>query len=664
MMKIKAGRQAREKTCSMLILSIILTAVACDQKPVLNGVPWVQFHAINFTRPDYTGVDRQINLNTGTAYRDYARIWIGRIKIPNSGEVEIDAECDNGLRLTIGENLIIDGWHKDSHRRGSISVSKEKWLPFHLEYYQDGGEAYCRLYWQWPGRKRTLIPDSAFAHFSADRAEIMRLAGQTVKDTIPRENHAAIYMPGKPLSFPAAAEMAMPAAPGPHLLVDDYLIADQKGLERRVCQPKREPALPNPLITGKEDSCFQPFFTVSRKPEDGRFRIWYGAYNPDKNMSRSRLAYMESADGIHWQRPPLYCSTPEVQFGSEVLDRGPAWMPTEYRYVYSYWFEGGTRLAVSADGIHFKPLIEGVIIPHDHDITNLWWDPLRRHYVATISTMMPSARWQGSRRTTMQCYSYDLLNWSPPAYVLFADPAGGDPGHTQFYAMSAYLVRGPLVIAMVKVLRDDLHASGVSDDAYGRAHTSLAWSRDGYHWIRDQEPFFEPAENPQAWDHAHAWIDEQMMVGKQLYLYYGGYKQGHKKNRFEERQIGLVRMVPDRYVARYAGRQEAYLKTIPFQINFTPKGLQLNADAAEGEIRVALIDPETGHPFSGFSREDCIPVDTDDLRIGVLWKNGRNLIDLDGTVRGRKMQLAFYMKNAALYAFEFSNNRPLGEAIK
>ncbi len=32
----------------------------------------------------------------------------------------------------------------------------------------------------------------------------------------------------------------------------------------------------------------------------------------------------------------------------------------------------------------------------------------------------------------------------------------------------------------------------------------------------------------------------QVIVEEQVYLYYGGYKQGHKMNRFEERQIGLV----------------------------------------------------------------------------------------------------------------------------
>jgi hypothetical protein len=651
----KTAHPVWKKTFCLLTLPIVLASFACNQETVIKGIPWVQFHAIDFTRPDYTGIDRQIDLDTGTAYRDFSRLWVGRIKFPVSGEVVFEAECNNGLRLTIDDQLIIDGWRGNGQRHGSIDAPKNEWLPFRLEFYQDGGEAYCRLYWQWPGHQRVLIPDSAFAHFSSDRTAIMQLAGQTAGDTIPRENHAIIYVPGKTPFVAAAGERTVNAIPGPHLFIDDFLIADQKGIIRRLCQPTRDPSLHNPLITGKEDSCFQPFFTVSRRPEDGRFRLWYGAYNPDKNMSRSRLAYMESADGLHWQRPPVFCSTPEVQFGSEVMDRGPGWAPPDNRYIYSYWFEGGTRLAVSADGLHFKPLVEGVVIPHNHDITNIWWDPLRQHYVATISTMMPSSRWLGSRRTTLQCYSDDLLNWTSPALVLYADPAGGDPGQTQFYAMSAYLVRGPLAIAMVKVLRDDLKASGVSKDAYGRAHTSLAWSRDGFHWIRDQAAFFEPDANPDAWDHAHAWIDEQLMVGDQLYLYYGGYKQGHKKNRFEERQIGLVRMSPDRYVARYAAGRDGYLKTIPIKIDTELVSLQLNADASKGEIRVALIDPQSAEALPGFSKEDCLPVHSDDRRIQMKWLKRKSLNEALLQTRDKKIQLAFYLKNAALYAFEFSD---------
>ena len=114
--------------------------------------------------------------------------------------------------------------------------------------------------------------------------------------------------------------MPLPAQPGPHLLLDDTLIAASTRVERVVVQPRRDPAIANPTVTAREDRCFQPFHTVLRDAETGRYRIWYGASRDDRDTHRSHLATMESDDGIHFLRPHRICETPEIQFGSTVLD--------------------------------------------------------------------------------------------------------------------------------------------------------------------------------------------------------------------------------------------------------------------------------------------------------------------------------------------------------
>ena len=121
-------------------------------------------------------------------------------------------------------------------------------------------------------------------------------------------DRALIYQPEAGIPGPApAAEWPVPAEPGPHLLLDDYLIAESSGVTRVVRQPSRDPAIPNPVVTGTEGRCFQPFFTVLRVPETGRYRIWYGAWRDDRNQARSQLATMESEDGIHFIRPHRIC---------------------------------------------------------------------------------------------------------------------------------------------------------------------------------------------------------------------------------------------------------------------------------------------------------------------------------------------------------------------
>ena len=465
----------------------------------------------------------------------------------------------------------------------------------------------------------------------------------------PGEPRAIIYRPDAGIPGPApVAALPLPARPGPHLLIDDYAIAESAGIARVVLQPSRDQSLPNPIVTAGEDRCYQPFFTVRRSPETGRYRIWYGAWRDDKHHSRSHLATMESADGIHFIRPHRICDTPEIQFGSEVIDRGPGYAEASARYVYSYWLGGGLRILKSADGLMWQPLKEGVVLPHDHDITNIDWDPLRAVYAATISTYITGAQWSGRRRTTMMSFSPDLLHWEAPWFVLAADDAF-DEGVTQFYAMNGYLTRGALRIAMVKVLRDDLRATGTQSGSFGRAHTSLAWSRDGRTWVRDRAKFFEPDDNSAAWDHAHAWVDEQVMVGDEVYLYYAGYKQGHKVNPFDERQIGLVTMPLDRYVARRAvGLAPGLLKTAPIRLEKSAATLCLNANAAAGAVRVQVCAADGGGAFPGLGFADCIPLNADGVRQAVHWRGG----GLAGAA-GRVVRLEFEICKADLFAFEF-----------
>ncbi|MBN1853179.1 MAG: hypothetical protein JW829_10665 [Pirellulales bacterium] len=246
---------------------------------------------------------------------------------------------------------------------------------------------------------------------------------------------------------------------------------------------------------------------------------------------------------------------PEIQAGRD----NPA-------YKYAWWMHegksGGMWIAASPDGYDFKLLSLHIVLHHNHDINNIFYDTLRKRYVATISVYQHGPTWNGDRRATMQSASQDLLHWEKPWFILTPDD-GTDPPETQFYAMQGHLIRGDLWIGLVKVLHDNFRASGTPEGSFGVGHTQLAWTRDGQTWVRDQTPYFEPDPKPGAWDHAHAWMDYQLPVGDEVYIYYGGYKNGHKVNRFEERQIGLVRIPRDRYVSRDAEAGGGSLTTVP-----------------------------------------------------------------------------------------------------
>src|SRR5687768_10203291 len=370
--------------------------------------------------------------------------------------------------------------------------------------------------------------------------------------------HAPFYAtaeaPGEPIVLPR----------GPHLFIDDHLIAQQSNLTRRTVRQMR---LTHPVITAAQDKNFQPYVSVVRDGQTGRFRAWYGVPADAPKSSPSHLAYIESEDGIRWNRPHRVLADPggiEVRFGASVFDEGPGFSDPAARFKFAWYTgemtdlpTGGLMVATSPDGLAWTPVTpKAPVLPHTHDINNVFRDPIRNRYVATISMLVAQPDWKTKRRLPMQSVSTDLVNWSEPFLVLAPD--GKDEGETQFYAMSGYLARGELLIGLVKVLRDDLPADP-GGEVNGIGYTTLAWSRDGRTWQRDREPFFDRDPSPGTWDHAMAWIDCQLPVGDEVYLYYGGYARGHKVERFAERQIGLARMPRDRYVARVAGAADAVL---------------------------------------------------------------------------------------------------------
>jgi hypothetical protein len=445
-----------------------------------------------------------------------------------------------------------------------------------------------------------------------------------------------------------ALPVPVPLGPGPHLFLDDFLIAEQAFLSRTVNQPTK---LPEPIITGKAggDDNFQPYLSVIRNPDTGRYRVWYGT---PVNASQSHVATMESDDGIRWQRPHRELKDPQkIQFGVSVLDRGRGFTPVDRRYVFAFWEGGGTRFAFSPDGLDWRMPPGGVVWEHNHDISSVHWDPLRRQYIAIGSVYLPDPRWEGKRRIPYQSVSKDLLHWEEKWRIIVPKAAAPiERGETQFYSMSGLLARGDLLIGLVKVLRDDLNATpgktaaemGDPDrKAAGLGYTVLAWSRDGRTWQRDHEPFLPNDPNPARWDHAMAWGDVQLLVGHETFVYYGGYRRGHKVARFDERQIGLARLPRDRYVAREADLNRGRLLTKPLLL--PGDALTVNARVF-GELRVRVLDAEQ-RPLPGF---DWIGLSGDGVDLPARWSRPLS------SLAGRPVRLEFELQEAQLFGFDLS----------
>ncbi len=202
------------------------------------------------------------------------------------------------------------------------------------------------------------------------------------------------------------------------------------------------------------------------------------------------------------------------------------------------------------------------------------------------------------------------------------------------------LARGDTLVGFLKVLRDDLPADPDGRVA-GIGYSVLVWSHDGTIWHRDREPYFDRNPEPGSWDHAMAWIDCPLPVGDEVYLYYGGYARGHKVEPATERQVGLVKVPRDRYVAWETGPAGGTLRTTP--VVLAGKTLSLNLDTHTGEARVQLVD-EQGHPLPGRSFADCVPIKVDGLEAPVRW-NG-----VPGELGRRPVRVEIRLRQARLFA--------------
>ncbi len=100
--------------------------------------------------------------------------WKGSLIAPVSGEYLFDAEVDDRAELRIADRSLgkAQPWSKEL---GRVTLEAGKPVPIELEYEEDGGEAYVRLFWTPPGGTRQLVPSSALLPLASDSNSPMKV---------------------------------------------------------------------------------------------------------------------------------------------------------------------------------------------------------------------------------------------------------------------------------------------------------------------------------------------------------------------------------------------------------------------------------------------------------------------------------------------------------
>ena len=114
------------------------------------------FAGRNFEQRVLTRTDERIAFDWGTAspapevpVDDFTVRWTGAVTARFTGEHTFIAMSDNGVRVRVGNRLVIDAWYPDAHGNftGSVMLTAGQPVPLQVEYREEGGNAGITLVW-------------------------------------------------------------------------------------------------------------------------------------------------------------------------------------------------------------------------------------------------------------------------------------------------------------------------------------------------------------------------------------------------------------------------------------------------------------------------------------------------------------------------------------
>lgn len=115
---------------------------------------------------DYGDMDGKLSKQTGLSDRAGVR-WTGRIRVPETGKYTFYGLSDNGIRLWINGEQLIDYWDGDSwsveQTTKEVYLEAGKDYEFQMDYFEQTGGSLVHFYWENDQSiKKQIVPETAF----------------------------------------------------------------------------------------------------------------------------------------------------------------------------------------------------------------------------------------------------------------------------------------------------------------------------------------------------------------------------------------------------------------------------------------------------------------------------------------------------------------------
>jgi uncharacterized delta-60 repeat protein len=137
-----------------------------------TGLKGEYFNNMDFTAPVFTRTDANINFNWGTGSPDpriesdtFSVRWSGQIQVPTTGRYTFYTTTDDGVRLTVNGQRLIDKLVPQAATEwsGSIDLVAGQKYNIMMDYFERAGGAKAELRWSGPGIAKQIVPASAFS---------------------------------------------------------------------------------------------------------------------------------------------------------------------------------------------------------------------------------------------------------------------------------------------------------------------------------------------------------------------------------------------------------------------------------------------------------------------------------------------------------------------
>ena len=430
------------------------------------------------------------------------------------------------------------------------------------------------------------------------------------------------------------------------LLLDEALIDDESGVEREV-QPGKKSAFvmepdrdkPWEYCGAGMSKCVCLYGTTLYDDLTGKYRMWYaGRMGPHWRYESSNY----QIPGLYVPRTdekPYNCNgVTQDKYGRTFVDNDRGDL---------------TCYAESDDGINWVKPNLGIFTFDGSPDNNIIWDLHGVSVFIDREEPNPDKRYKAigfcrRYRNIFLITSPDGIRWDDEIARRKYDAL-----RAEFHNLSGFRYNNLYLglVGALYVTGEQIPGEKNQMPCNGPIDSQIVYSRDGINWAHaDRERTAAiPRGDAGSFDSGMiAGTATQLIIeGDNVHWYYTGCDYTHGEVDLDKKvtRVGRATWQRHRFVALSA-QDDGMVTTNAMPFPEDADYLEVNADAEGGQVRAEFCGAD-GRVLDGFSREECLPLSTDDLRWRVRW-NAADISTIHGDVK-----LRFLLNRSKLYSFTF-----------